>query len=54
MEDLRASGDQSGDGLGGSILRSFLVNSEANSGPILDPYLRNLMKPLELPLFGRR
>ena len=33
-EDLRASGDHLGTGLGRSILRSFWVNSEA----ILDPF----------------
>ena len=32
---LRASGDHLGTGPGGSILRSFWVNSGANSRPIL-------------------
>ena len=44
MGDLESSGDQSGVGLGGSILGSFWVHSEGNLGPILDPYLGNLIR----------
>ena len=42
MGHLGQSGDQSEE----VDLRVILVNSGAILGPILDPYLRNLMKPV--------
>ena len=49
MRDLGHLGTSLREGLGGSIL----VNSEVILDPILDPYLRNLIKPWKRPSFGR-
>ena len=44
--DLRVIWGHLGTSLGGVDLRVILVNSEVNSGPYLDPYLRNLINTL--------
>ena len=53
MTDLRAISGPVWEVDSEVILRSILVDSEVNLGPILNPYLRNLMKPGELPSYGR-